>query len=137
MIEPKPGEKPFLLQDELKDDPWKLLVACILLNKAPDEAVIKVIWDVLSEYPIPSAMGEANFYELKYLIRKLGLSDRRAQYLISMSTQYDVTNDQVSDYPGCGRYAQDSYDIFVKGNMDIEVTDKVLQAYLDWYQHKE
>jgi methyl-CpG-binding domain protein 4 len=37
-----------------------------------------------------------------------------------------------SELYGIGKYGQDSWEIFQKGNLDVEPTDGVLNKYLAW-----
>jgi hypothetical protein len=39
--------------------------------------------------------------------------------------------DSVLELPGVGKYASDSWEIFVNKNLDVKPTDKKLLAYLE------
>lgn len=123
-----------LLQEELSHDPWKMLVACFLLNKTTSVQVRSVIWDVFKRYPDPSSMSLADPVELASMIRPCGLYSTRAKRIIRMSSEC-VSDPDWKNHPerlhGVGRYASDSWKIFQLGVTDISVTDKVLQKYLD------
>ena len=41
----------------------------------------------------------------------------------------------VKELPGVGRYASDSWEIFVNNNYSLEVTDKKLKMYLERFDH--
>lgn len=133
MLVPKPGEKPYLIQEEVKDDPWKVLVVCILLNRTRGEQVFRVVWDLFRKYPTAQSMADANLDELKEMVKPLGLSTERSLHLKLMSHQWvNDAWDEITDLSGCGKYAQDSYEIFVDGDLDVDTDDPVLLMYIMW-----
>ncbi|KAL5524664.1 hypothetical protein ACEPAF_9809 [Sanghuangporus sanghuang] len=80
--------KPILIQEELADDPWKLLIAVMLLNKTTGRTSIPVFWRILELWPSAKALSVANETELRALIQPLGLQDVRAKRLIKLSSCY-------------------------------------------------
>ena len=78
-------------------------------------------------------MSKANPKELSMLLQPLGLYNRRANKLIRFSKDWIKGFTDVKDLYGIGQYAQDSWDIFQKGNMMVETKDKVLKKYLNKY----
>ena len=48
-----------------------------------------------------------------------------------MSIGYKKGFNRVTDLPGIGIYGNESWEIFVNGNLDIKPTDSKLRAYLD------
>jgi hypothetical protein len=56
------------------------------------------------------------------------MKDRR---IIDMSIGYKKGFNRVTDLPGIGIYGNESWEIFVNGNLDIKPTDSKLRAYLD------
>ena len=122
-----------LLQEIYRDDPWKMLVCCILLNLTKRQQVDGIRDELFQRYPTPHMMSKANPKELSMLLQPLGLYNRRANTLIRFSKDWIKGFTDVKDLYGIGQYAQDSWDIFQKGNMMVETKDKVLKKYLNKY----
>ena len=122
-----------LLQEIYRDDPWKMLVCCILLNLTKRTQVDGVRHELFKRYPTAHKMSLASKEELSTLLQPLGLYNRRANTLIRFSKDWIKGFTDVKDLYGIGQYAQDSWDIFQKGNMMVETKDKVLKKYLNKY----
>jgi len=111
-----PPPSPFgLLQETLYDDPWKVLVACLLLNKTSALCVRRVIWDLFELCGTPEAALAVPVAAIERIVRPLGLA-RRAGLLRRLSAAYlDAKWVSVSELPGCGRYACDAHALFCAG----------------------
>ncbi len=121
-----------LLQEELRDDPWKLLVACMLLNQTSHKQVRPIIWTLFERYPTAAAMSDADETELAALIKPLGFQNRRAKSLRRMSADF-AAGKRIDELHGVGKYARDSYAIFVEGRVDeTEPTDVKLLMWKQW-----
>ncbi|KAI0259372.1 DNA glycosylase [Gloeopeniophorella convolvens] len=137
------------------DDPWKLLVSVMLLNKTAGRIAVPVFWAVIQRWPTPDSLAHADPAQLENCIRCLGLQSIRAKRLISLSTAYmsspEESEDsahqwrkppsqyphhtQVSHLPGSGPYALDSYRIYCGGPdawRGVVPADKELIRYLKW-----
>ena len=114
-----------LLQEIYQDDPWKMLVCCILLNLTKRQQVDGI------RHPTEYEMMEADEDELSEILKPLGLYRRRAKTLIKFSWMWVNGFSDVMELHGIGQYAKDSWEIFQMNNMDVKPTDKVLLAYLD------
>jgi methyl-CpG-binding domain protein 4 len=120
-----------LLQEALKQEPWRMLVACILLNRTGRDAVEKVIWNLFEEFPDAASMCEADVGKVETMIRSLGLQRRRANILVAFSCAWVLSEwKRPEDLPGIGEYGADSFRIFVEGRSDVDPKDKELKAYL-------
>ena len=119
-----------LLQEIYKDDGWKMLVCCMLVNLTNRKQVDTVRDKLFFKYPTPKDMMNAEHSELVNIIKPLGLYNTRAQRLIKMSKGYIKGFNSVDELYGIGQYAKDSWDIFQNNNLNINPTDKVLQEYL-------
>ena len=113
--------------------PWKVLVICQCLNKAGWPIVQEVVKELFEKYPDPMSCDEIcldsqepneELAELSDLVRCLGLSDRRVDFLIRMSRQYVAAEKvfgsrydryPVTEFRGCGQYAKDAWDLLVLG----------------------
>ncbi|KZT44406.1 hypothetical protein SISSUDRAFT_14892 [Sistotremastrum suecicum HHB10207 ss-3] len=141
--------KPQLIQDEIADDWFQLLVVTTLLNKASGVLAIPIFREIIRLWPTPSLMANAPMQRLQEMLNPLGLSATRAERLVSLSQEYLLdppTSDKmrrsripnypgtpISHLPGAGRYALDSWRIFC-GPADewqhVNPTDKPLRKYL-------
>ena len=119
-----------LLQEIYIEDPWKMLVACILLNQTSYKQVHLIRDELFETYPDPESMSVADERELAELLRPLGLYNRRAVTLKKFSEQYLEGFTDVGDLYGIGRYAVDSWKIFQDGDLSVRPTDSVLKRYL-------
>ena len=119
-----------LLQEIYQDDPWKMLVCCILLNLTKRQQVDGIRHELFSRYPTEYHMIEADEEELAELLKPLGLYRRRAKTLIKFSWMWVNGFNNVMELHGVGQYASDSWEIFQINNVRIKPKDKVLQEYL-------
>ena len=132
-----PPRSPYQLVEEwLWHQPWRLLVACILLNKTTGKQLLnnQVLQRVVARWPTPVAMVRADVDELQRLIRPLGLHRNRSRSLQRFSVEYLT---QGWEYPivlhGIGKYADDAYRIFCLGEWrSTKPSDKELKKYVQW-----
>ena len=77
-------------------------------------------------------MAAADESELSDIIKPLGLFRRRAKALIRMSDEFTRKEwKKPSDLYGLGKYADDSYEIFIKHNLSVDnPSDKFLMVYM-------
>jgi methyl-CpG-binding domain protein 4 len=124
-----------LLQELLRDEPWKLLVACIMLNQTTAVAVKKVIWSFFDRWPDAESCAKADSNDIRDMLKFLGMQNRRTKYIQSLSLAFSGNDyGSVLDLPGVGKYAHDSYRMFVEGFLVEDVKDKELKNYLKWAQ---
>lgn len=126
-----------LIQEELRDRPWRLLVACVMLNQTSIKQVRPVIWKVFERWPTDVELAQADPEELAECIKTLGFQNRRARSLIRMSSEYvnGFDWDDVTELHGIGEYAADSWRIFVLEDCpgsEGEVDDEKLKKYVGW-----
>jgi len=119
-----------LLQEVYLNDPWKMLVCCMLLNLTNRKQVDTIREELFTKYPTPKDMMMAEHSDLVDIIKPLGLYNTRAQRLIKMSEGYVNGFKSVDELYGVGQYAKDSWEIFQNNNLNVKPTDKVLQEYL-------
>ncbi|SNX86766.1 uncharacterized protein MEPE_05475 [Melanopsichium pennsylvanicum] len=120
-----------LIQELVTPNVFRLLVATCLLNQTKGRAAMPIFWELLRRWPDEHSLAEADVVELTELLQPIGLHNIRARRLISMSkTMVEIPYDErnsfksrdktapdtpISIYPGVGRYAIDSWRIFVAG----------------------
>lgn len=137
------NSEPQLLQLQYRDQPWKVLVACILLNRTTRAQVDGVIEDLFLDYPTPEALSEAREDELRDLLYTLGMARTRARRLIAFAEDWlalksmweGTTPDglvELSALTGVGEYALDAYRMFVLDDLDVKPADKELRRWMEW-----
>ncbi|KAI0915263.1 hypothetical protein AcV5_005429 [Taiwanofungus camphoratus] len=100
--------KPILIQEHVAYDPWKVLVAVMLLNKTAGRHAVPTFFDIIARWPTAEALSKGLTFMfnprlspdsrlqissappdvLEELIRHLGLGKSRTQRLISLSQTY-------------------------------------------------
>lgn len=122
-----------LLQEIYLQDPWKMLVCCIMLNCTSRKQVDQVRFSFFKKYSTADAILKADLEEIKNEIALLGFKNRRANTIVRFSQDWKTLGwiDPKELY-GIGKYAQDSWEIFQKKNLNVEPTDGVLLQYLAW-----
>jgi methyl-CpG-binding domain protein 4 len=129
-----------LLQETLKDDAWKRLVSCVLLNITTRKQVDGVIDKLFERFPNAVRMQAATDEEIGEIIRPCGLWRKRADTLRRLSGGWtsarrtypygEVPAEEVARMPGVGPYALDSYRWFVLDDYSkFESGDKELAIH--------
>lgn len=120
---------------------WRLLVCCIMLNQQRRSQVDKVWPSFFNAWPDSVAASHARTdprqaSEMRELLQPLGLVSHRHTRILDLSQRWTEVllhsgqlPEDVDDLPGCGKYANDSYRMFVHGDFDVEPDDKELRAY--------
>jgi len=122
-----------LLQEIYREDPWKVMVCCILLNQTTRKQVDKVRYELFERWPDPLSMSQAEIETLADLIRPLGFYKRRARTLTRFSKEWNEKRWQSPiELYGIGEYGQDSWKIFIDNQMVEEPADHVLKDYIKW-----
>ena len=130
-----PNEKsPYgLIQERLRQNPWQMLVATILLNQTHIRQVAPVFNEFVRRWPNPTVfMLVATESQIVDLIKPCGFQNRRARTLMKMTTAFSEGFENVLDLPGVGKYSADSYNIFIGGYLVLDVRDKELKRYVEW-----
>lgn len=128
--EPADGE---LFQERLREDPFWMLVACQLVNLTTWAQARPCLEALMQTYRTPAALSRATEEDLHPYMMPLGLWRRRTTILLRFSRRWldvDPNCVKVLSLPGCGKYAADSWAIFVEGRTDVMPTDGKLSWYL-------
>lgn len=128
-------------QEEYREDPWKMLLVCFMLNQTSHKQVDQVRHGFFDRFPTPEALVAAEESEIASMIKSLGFYNRRAKSWKEFSKQWieavekygaSVPLSVLEDMKGVGRYALDSWKVFQLFQYDTEVDDHVLNWYVDW-----
>lgn len=125
-------------QEEYRDDPWKMLMVCFMLNQTSHKQVDKVRHEFFSRYPNAQAFLDSVDSEVIELIKPLGFYNRRVKAWKEFCSQWIAIGTdtpslaQLIEMKGVGKYALDSWKVFQLYEYDTEVQDHVLNWYVDW-----
>jgi methyl-CpG-binding domain protein 4 len=131
----KPPRSPYkLIQEELCDDPWKVLVACIFCNLTRRHTAEPLLWKFFEKYSTPQAASNAKIKELERLLQPIGLSTRRSKTLKRMSKEYiEIDWKEPIELYGIGKYANDAWKIFCTPDWkNVTPKDHALNWYHAW-----
>jgi methyl-CpG-binding domain protein 4 len=122
-----------LLQEIYNEHPWRMLVCCIMLNCTSRKQVDQVRDEFFIKYPEPSDASCADSEKMAELISILGFKNKRTNTIKRFSNDWvNLEWSEPNELYGIGKYGQDSWEIFQKGNLAVTPTDGVLNTYLDW-----
>jgi methyl-CpG-binding domain protein 4 len=123
-----------LLQEIYWPNEWQILVCCMFLNQTGRKQVDAVREEFFKTWPDAKKAAKAKPEKMKEVIKSLGFVNKRTAAIIRMSQDFikmDWT--EPKELFGIGEYGQDSYDIFVRGNIRIKnPSDHVLKKYIKW-----
>ena len=120
------------------DDPWRVLVAEVLLQRSRGKTVAKVYDELFRRWPDAAALSRAREASIASVIRPLGLV-RRASTLRAMAREVDrrggvpVDPEGLMVLPGVGRYAANATLVVAFGKrapVVDGVTARVYRRYL-------
>lgn len=129
---------PYIFRQELYlDDPWKMLIICMMLNQTSYKQVNSVKDVFFENFPDPFTFLKTNDEKIIEIIRPLGFYNRRCK-LFRKFTEKWVSKEckSIDDLPGIGKYASDAWKVFQEGNINISVEDKELKKYVIWARNR-
>lgn len=104
----------------------------MMLNQTSAKQVKNVCWKFFDLWSTPEDLIVADLDHVKDVISSLGFKNKRAKALVTMSCDFLLGFRDVMTLYGVGKYASDSYKIFIDGRIDIDVDDKELKKYVSW-----
>jgi endonuclease III len=124
-----------LFQESLKRRPFWMLVACCLVNCTTWEKARHAHAYLMRSYTIKKLAGMAQVDDRVYrVIEHLGFGSQRTEKIIGMARAWlerrPTRAQEVYDLPGCGKYAADSWAIFIDGRRDVSPNDGKLNWFL-------
>jgi endonuclease III len=120
-----------LIQHDYLDDPWKMVVCCILLNQTTNQQVRKVLDPLFKLIPDPETCVRMDPSKMAEIIRPTGFYNIKSSRIQKMSRKWLEGFNDPRELPGIGKYAMESWDIFVNKKTDFTPSDKKLKMYLD------
>ena len=95
------------------------------------QTILPILDSVFELIPDYHSVINCDVERLAAIIKTTDLYNMKARRIIDMSRGYKEGFTRVTELPGIGIYANESWEIFVNGNLDIKPTDGKLRAYLD------
>jgi A/G-specific adenine glycosylase len=104
-------------------DPWRILVAEVLLIQTNAAKVVGVYREFVKRYPTPAHLAEADVSEVEELLRPLGLHKQRAKLLKQAAEvlyreygcRVPETYEELRRLPGVGDYVASAVLLFAYG----------------------
>lgn len=123
-----------LFQETFRRDPFAMVVACVLVNRTRWSEARATHSELLARWPTADAMAPADPADVEPILRRLGFGERRSANLVALARAWRERPPSRAAHlltmPGCGRYAHDSWAIFVDGRDDVIPTDAKLLSHV-------
>lgn len=124
-----------MIQDIYRSEPWKMIVCTILLNQTSGVQVKKMMRRFFKKFNSLQSIRDASEDQIVSEIRELGMQNVKAKrikmFCSSFSDSVDLMRDNIVGFLGVGDYTQESIDVFIKRDNNIDAKDKEIRAYLD------
>ena len=89
-----------------------------------------MIESFFEKWPDPESASSADEDEMRDLVRPLGMFNRRVKSIKKMSQQFLTGFSNAIELYGCGKYANDTHRIFIKGEWaEVQPQDHALKDY--------
>ena len=123
-------EKLDLIQTHYEDDPWKIMISCILLNQTSNVQVRPVIKKFFEVFPTPNSLNESHQNLISSILQPTGFQNVKAKRIVNFTRVWNSGERDPNKFPGIGPYGRDSWKIFIEGKTNFHPADKKLSAYL-------
>lgn len=139
-----------LVQEKYRNDPWKLLVSCLILGYPRIESNSeqhRIVDDFFKRWPDPYSIIHEKGVKMG-LQRKVidffkdnnvGMSVKKGTVIPKVTVSFclerpDINeNVDIEKFKGCGAFVRDSFDIFFrKKELKFDVIDSDLKSYVKW-----
>ncbi|CAM9459280.1 unnamed protein product, partial [Hapterophycus canaliculatus] len=123
-----------LIEELLTDDPWKLLIGCIMLNQTTRSQMDPVLVRFLEKFPSAEVAAAATIEEMTHVVAPLGLQERRPIAIIRFSQEYlSKSWKKPEELYWVGKYAADAHKIFIERKWrQVQPSDHALQWWVEW-----
>jgi methyl-CpG-binding domain protein 4 len=127
-------EREILIQEDYLNDHWKMMVCCICLNQTNNKQVRPILDILFSIIPDATHAVNCDNERISECLRPTGFQNIKADRIKRMSQKWISGFKDPIELPGIGKYGQDSWDIFINGNLNRETRDKKLLYYLSHFR---
>lgn len=120
-----------IIQEKYKNDPWKVLVCCILLNQTNNKQVRPLIENFFLKWPNSSSLMKEDTEVISDFIKPTGFQNVKAKRLKSFSVEWTQGIRDPNLFTGIGKYGKEAWRIFIENDFNFYPSDKKLKMYLD------
>ncbi len=120
-----------IIQEEYVDDPWKVLVCCILLNQTSNKQVRPLISNFFSKWPTPESIILEDEMAISSFIKTTGFQNIKASRIKKFSSAWNEGIRDPFKFPGVGHYGREAWRIFVENDPNFTPKDKKLKMYVE------
>jgi endonuclease III len=131
-------------QEEYRDDPWKMLMVCFMLNQTHHRQVDEVREHFFNKCGTAERLIDCPDLEIIEIIKPLGFYNKRVKAWKQFSYEWlelvdkyknpiYIPTHELIGLKGVGKYAIDSWRIFQCNEYDeVDPDDHVLNFYVEW-----
>lgn len=123
-----------IIQEEYANDPWKVLVCCILLNQTSNKQVRPLIESFFKKWPNPKSLIYEDDLAISDFIKTTGFQNVKAKRIKNFSHAWDSGIRDPFKFPGIGDYGREAWRIFITKDTSFIPRDKKLKMYLESIQ---
>ena len=111
---------------------WQHMVGVICLNQTNRKQVKAVLPKLFKKWATHTELlSSATISKLEQMLQPLGMQKVKAERIYRMSEQFDNWDGKdATELYGIGKYGSDSYRLFDKNEIPINVGDHELQRYI-------
>jgi methyl-CpG-binding domain protein 4 len=120
-----------IIQEKYKNDPWKVLVCCILLNQTNNKQVRPLVENFFLKWPNSSSLMKEDTEVISDFIKPTGFQNVKAKRLKSFSVEWTQGIRDPNLFTGIGKYGKEAWRIFIENDFNFSPSDKKLKMYLD------
>jgi len=120
-----------IIQEDYKNDPWKVLVCCILLNQTSNKQVRPLIDNFFKKWPNPKSVIDEEDLAISNFIKTTGFQNIKTKRIKDFSSQWESGSRDPFKFSGVGNYGREAWRIFIENDFDFTPNDKKLRMYLE------
>lgn len=118
------------VQYDLRQDPWRVIVSCIMLNQSGGHQVRDPLSSIFERWPVSYAFLTARRDDVESIMRPAGLGRIKAIRALMMTRDWCSGEREVGRLYGCGQYAADAVEIFCNRKMVRAPSDNFLALWV-------
>jgi endonuclease III len=120
-----------IIQETYSNDPWKVLVCCILLNQTNNKQVRPLIEKFFLKWPDHFSVKPTEKESISNFIKSTGFQNIKSERIIKLSEEWSKGNRDPWALPGVGDYGREAWRIFIDNDVNFTPKDKKLKMYVD------
>lgn len=119
-----------MIQEMYVDDPWRILVVGIVLNKTTKQKARPVLRRLFNRWPIAREFRRSKLRDVSRILEPSGFPRLKAKNMTRMTFAY-LDRVPIDRLPGIGTYGIDCWSVFVEGRTNINPKDPELKQYVE------